>query len=75
MSARSGARPPSRWAAALAFVLGLAVSGCGGGSDTVVVNRLVTPEQEAQDLKRALDFGAINQSEYDREIRKLRAGR
>jgi hypothetical protein len=74
MAVRSGERRPSRLAGCFAVVLGFALWGCGS-SETVVVNRLVTPEQEAQDLRRALDFGAINQSEYDQQLRKLRTGR
>ena len=52
----------------------LATSGCGGSDDTVV-NRMVSPEQEQADLKRALDAGAITQTEYRQQVQKVQAGR
>jgi hypothetical protein len=48
----------------------LTCSGCGG-SDDAVVNRMVSPQQEQADLKRALDAGVISQSEYNEQVRKL----
>ena len=49
----------------------LALGGCGGGTaETRTVNRMVTKEQELQDLQRALQFGAISQAEYEQERRK-----
>jgi len=49
----------------------LALAGCGGGTaETTTVNRMVTKEQELQDLQRALQFGAISQAEYEQERRK-----
>lgn len=42
------------------------------GSDSTVNNRLVSPEQSAADLKRALDSGAITQEQYEDEMEKLR---
>jgi hypothetical protein len=45
------------------------------GSDrTTVTNRLVPAAQEEADLKRALDAGAITQSEYEEQLEKLRDG-
>ena len=41
------------------------------GSDTTVYNRMVSPEQSAADLKRALDAGIITQDEYEEEMEKL----
>jgi len=41
------------------------------GSETTVHNRLVSPEQSAADLKRALDAGIISQDEYQEEMEKL----
>ena len=46
------------------------LTGCG--SSETVNNRLVSPEQSAADLKRALDTGAITQQEYEDEMEKLR---
>lgn len=40
-------------------------------SDVTVHNRLVSPEQSAADLRRALDAGIISQDEYNDEIEKL----
>ena len=41
------------------------------GSSETVHNRLVSPEQSAADLKRALDAGIISQDEYQEEMEKL----
>jgi hypothetical protein len=41
------------------------------GSSSTVHNRLVPPEQQAADLKRALDAGIISQDEYNDEMEKL----
>ena len=49
---------------------GLLLSSCG--SSETVNNRLVTPEQSAADLQRALQSGAITQEEYNDEMEKLR---
>jgi hypothetical protein len=48
---------------------GLPLAGCS--SHTTVHNRLVSPEQSAADLKRALDAGIISQDEYQEEMEKL----
>lgn len=53
----------------------LSVSACGGSDKTVVVNRLVSQQQSLTDLKRALDAGAINQTEYDQQVKKALAGK
>lgn len=48
----------------------LALAGCGGGgatSDTQVQNTTVSKGQALIDLKKALDSGAISQSEYDKQ--------
>jgi len=55
-----------------ASLLASAVLLAGCGSSETVNNRLVSPEQSAADLKRALDTGAITQQEYDDEMAKLR---
>lgn len=55
-------------AALLAFELIL--GGCGG-SHIEVTNRLVTPEQDRQDLQRALAAGAISQAEYEQMLQRL----
>ncbi len=62
----------------LLFVAGaltLLVSACGGSNKTVVVNRLVSQQQSLTDLKRALDAGAITQTEYDQQVQKAMAGK
>jgi hypothetical protein len=51
----------------------LATSGCG--SEETVVNRMVSPQQELADLKRALDAGVITPSEYSQQIQKLQTSR
>ncbi|MGE0095239.1 MAG: SHOCT domain-containing protein [Alphaproteobacteria bacterium] len=58
-----------------AGVLVLLVAACGGSDKTVVVNRLVSQQQSLTDLKRALDAGAINQTEYDQQVQKALAGK
>ncbi len=52
---------------AIAFVLGLplAFTGCGGGAEVEQHISTVSKGKELEDLKRALDEGAINQKEYD----------
>lgn len=52
----------------------LALAGCGGGgasSDTQVQNTTVSKGQALIDLKKALDAGAISQSEYDKQRQKI----
>jgi len=52
----------------VSLVLGapLALSGClGGGADVEQSISTVSKGKELEDLKRALDEGAINQKEYD----------
>ncbi len=49
------------------------LTSCGSDS-TTVTNRLVPPAQEEADLKRALDAGAISQSEYEEQLEKVRSG-
>jgi hypothetical protein len=56
--------------AASLIAAGLLVTACG--SSSTVHNRLVPPEQQAADLKRALDAGIISQKEYEEEMEKLR---
>src|SRR4051794_30864656 len=41
-------------------------------SSQTVKNRLVAPAQAEVDLRRALDAGAISQSEYEEELKELR---
>lgn len=56
--------------AAALFATALLVTACGSSSETH--NRLVSPQQQAADLKRALDAGIISQDEYEEEMEKLR---
>lgn len=58
-----------------AAAMALTVAACGSSDKKVVVNRLVSQEQSLTDLKRALDAGAINQTEYDRQVQKVLAGK
>ena len=53
-----------------ALVLGLA--GCGGG-DTEVKSEITTTTKGQQliDLQKALDAGAINKDEYERERQRI----
>ena len=60
-------------AAASLVATAMLLTSCGSDS-TTVTNRLVPPAQEEADLKRALDFGAITQSEYEEQLDKLRSG-
>lgn len=55
--------------AASLFATSLLVTACGSSSETH--NRLVSPQQQAADLKRALDAGIISQDEYQEEMEKL----
>jgi hypothetical protein len=56
--------------AASLLATALLVTACGSSSE--VHNRLVPPQQQAADLKRALDAGIISQAEYEKEMEKLR---
>jgi ABC-type phosphate/phosphonate transport system substrate-binding protein len=58
--------------AASLFATAMLVTACGSSSESH--NRLVPPEQQASDLKRALDAGIISQDEYEEEMEKLRDG-
>ena len=49
------------------------LTACGSDS-THVTNRLVPLAQEETDLKRALDYGALTQSEYEEQLEKVRSG-
>jgi len=55
--------------AASLLAASLLLTACG--SSETVNNRLVSPEQSAADLKRALDAGIISQDEYQEEMEKL----
>lgn len=46
------------------------LAGCGPTTETVH-NRLVPKEQEAEDLRRALDAGLLTPEEYDAQRMKL----
>lgn len=54
-----------------AAALALTVAACGSSDKKVIVNRLVPQQQSLTDLKRALDAGAINQTEYDQQVQKV----
>ena len=60
-------------AAVLLVATTMLLTSCGSDS-TTINNRLVPPAQEEADLKRALDAGAISQSEYEDQLEKLRSG-
>ena len=64
---------PAMMAAASLVATAMLLTSCGSSS-TTVTNRLVPPAQEEADLKRALDYGAITQSEYEEQLNKLRNG-
>jgi hypothetical protein len=52
----------------------LSLGGCGGGgatSDTQIQNTTVSKGQALIDLKRAYDGGAMSQSEYERERKRV----
>lgn len=54
--------------------VGLTVAGCGGGgarSETAISNTTVSKGQALIDLKRAHEAGALSNSEYERQRRKL----
>jgi hypothetical protein len=59
--------------AAVLVAMPILLASCGS-DETTVTNRLVSPAQEEADLKRALDAGAITQSEYEEQLEKLRSG-
>jgi hypothetical protein len=61
-------------AAASLVATAMLLTSCGSDS-TTVTNRLVPPAQEEADLKRALDAGAITQSEYEEQLDKLHSGK
>ena len=52
------------------FVFGLAACG-GGGADVRSEVSTTTTGQQLIDLKKALDAGAINQQEYEKERQKI----
>lgn len=55
----------------LAALAALSVLAACGGGTTVVHNRLVPKDQEATDLRRALDAGLLTADEYQQQRRKL----
>ena len=59
----------------IAAALALTIAACGSSDKKVVVNRLVPQQQSLTDLKRALDAGAINQTEYDQQVQKVLSGK
>ena len=60
-------------AVAAALLLGglLVLGACGSGGKDPLVNRMTTPQQEATDLKRALDAGVITPAEFETQKRRL----
>jgi hypothetical protein len=57
-----------------AGALALMLAACGGGgSESSVHNTTVSKGQQLIDLKRALDSGAISQSDYNTERAKILA--
>ena len=59
--------------AASLFAMVMLLTSCGS-DHTTITNRVVSPAQSEADLKRALDVGAISQSEYEEQLSKLRSG-
>jgi urease alpha subunit len=55
---------------ACAIGMTLSLAGCGG-STTRVSSTTQTSGQELIDLQKALDSGAINQKEYDKQRAKI----
>jgi hypothetical protein len=58
--------------AASLMILAPLLTACG--SSNTMTNRLVPQAQAEADLQRALQAGAITQSEYEEELEKLRKG-
>ncbi|MCW3474122.1 SHOCT domain-containing protein [Limobrevibacterium gyesilva] len=61
---------------ALAMLAAVPLAACGGSgstSTTAVQNTTVSKGQQLIDLKKALDTGAISQSEYDAQRQKILA--
>lgn len=60
-------------ALAIAAILSvtLALGGCGGGGKTTVKNESTTTGQQLIDLKKAYEEGAIDESEYERQRKKI----
>ncbi len=56
---------------ALAAVAALSLLAACGSDTTVAHNRLVPKDQEATDLRRALDAGLLTPDEYQQQRRKL----
>ena len=52
------------------FVFGAGACG-GGGADVKSEVSTTTTGQQLMDLKKALDAGAINQQEYEKERKKI----
>ena len=68
-------RPMLCWVpVAIAFAAALPLAGCGGGgadSSTEIHNTTVSKGQALIDLQKAHDSGAISDSEYQRERKKI----
>ncbi len=57
---------------AVMLLLAVGLSACGGGgADSSTSVTTTTVGQQLTDLKKALDAGAIKQSEYERQRRKI----
>jgi hypothetical protein len=61
-------------AARSAAIIAVATLAACGSDTKSVSNRLVSPEVERADLKRALDAGAISSDEYRVLVSRLPAG-
>ncbi|MBF0508046.1 MAG: SHOCT domain-containing protein [Deltaproteobacteria bacterium] len=56
----------------LAILLGISLSGCGGGgAKSNIEARTTTTGQELVDLKNAKDKGVITESEYEDQKKKV----
>jgi hypothetical protein len=67
-------RAAATMATASLVATAMLLTSCGSSDSTTVTNRLVPQAQTEADLRRALDAGAISQSEYEEQIEKLRNG-
>ncbi len=57
------------------LIAALGVSACAGGKSNQITNvKTTTTGQELEDLKKALDSGAITQKEYDKTRKVILKG-
>jgi len=56
---------------ALVLASAVTLTGCGGGAQVDQHSTSISQGQELTDLKRALDAGAIDQTDYDKLQKKI----